>query len=384
MDCYEFEGKKLLERYGISIPRGEMASSSREAAGIFNALAVPCVVKAQVLSGKRGKAGGIRFVETEAELRDNVGELLGSDLRGEKVRYVLVEEKLDIRREFYLGVTIDLLAGAPVLMFSVEGGMDIEEIVATYPDKLVRMKAKRYSSMTEWRAMLSGSDMGLEPAVFENLLEIMGKLVTLFHEVDATTVEINPLALCGSGRLIAADAKLVIDDSALYRQNGLGLVDREFEDEDASIRRARENGLAFVPLDEDGNIGTIAGGAGLALATMDTVRHYGGKPANFLDVGGGVTEKQMTEALRIVASRKRLRGIIINVFGGINNCAVMASGIDKALEEEDVTTRIVVKMRGHSQEEGWNILERRGIPIIKYGTTEEAVKMLLSLIGGTR
>jgi len=384
MDCYEFEGKKLLERYGISIPRGKMASSSHEAADIFKALAIPCVVKAQVLSGKRGKAGGIRFAETEAELRDNVGELLGSDLHGEKVRYVLVEEKLDIRREFYLGVTIDLLAGAPVLMFSVEGGMDIEEIVATYPDKLVRMKARRYSSMTELRAMLSGSDMGLEPAVFESLLEIMGKLVTLFHEVDATTVEINPLALCGSGRLIAADAKLVIDDSALYRQNGLGLVDREFEDEEASIRRARENGLAFVPLDEDGNIGTIAGGAGLALATMDTVRHYGGKPANFLDVGGGVTEKQMTEALRIVASRKRLRGIIINVFGGINNCAVMASGIDKALEEEDVTARIVVKMRGHSQEEGWNILERRGIPIIKYGTTEEAIKMLLSLIGGTR
>jgi succinyl-CoA synthetase beta subunit len=384
MDCYEFEGKKLLERCGIPIPRGEMASSDGEAAGIFKALAMPCVVKAQVLSGKRGKAGGIRFAETEAELGDNVGELLGSVLRGEKVRHVLVEEKLDIRREFYLGATIDPLAGEPVLMFSGEGGMDIEELVATHPDKLVRMKAGRCPSMAEWKAALSRPEMGLEPAVMESLLQIMGKLVALFYEADATTVEINPLALCGSGRLIAADAKIVIDDSALYRQKGLGLVDREFDDEDASVRRAREHGLAFVPLDEDGDIGTIAGGAGLALATMDTVRHYGGKPANFLDVGGGVTERQMTEALRIVASRKGLRGIIINVFGGINNCAVMASGIDKVLEEEEITPRIVVKMRGHSQEEGWGILKRRKIPVIKYGTTEEAVKLLLSLIGGTR
>ncbi len=382
MDCFEYEGKSIFMRYGIPIPQGRITDQQKGAVDIFNELGKPCVLKAQVLSGKRGKAGGIKIAETREEVEEAFDMISGMEIGEEKVRRILVEEKLDIKEEFYLGMTIDPFLKAPLLMFSLEGGMDIEELAEKHPEKLVKIKVNPNASTVDYSEILAKIGLENKDKMKDQLLRMMDQLVTLFHETDATTAEINPLVLTGQGELIAADSKLVIDDSAMFRQKDLNLEDRRDEDQDEGEKRAEALGLAFVPLDETGDIGTIAGGAGLALATMDAVRYYGGKPANFLDVGGGVTEEQMREAVRIVAAKKGLKAMIINVFGGINNCETMAKGIDQALDEVDKSMILVVKMRGHSQEEGWSILEKRGIPIVKHGTTEEAVKMLLSRIRG--
>ena len=380
MDCYEFEGKRLFEKYGIPVPFGEVARARESALRIFRSINGPSAVKAQVLSGKRGKAGGILFAGTERDLCICAGSLLLKKINEEEVRYLLIEEKLDIQSEFYLGITIDPFLKKPVVLFSEAGGMDIESIVEMDPAKLFRTRAFR--GMTKSECYGSLPSLGtLDLVTLEKLAEMIERLARLFFEIDATTAEINPLVLCRDGRFVAADSKVVIDDSALFRQGDLGLMERADDSLDEQTRLAKEYGLAFVPLDEEGDIGTIAGGAGLALATMDTVRHYGGRPANFLDVGGGVTEEQMEMAVRIVLSKKGLRGVIINVFGGINNCEVMASGIKKGLLGMEIP-RIVVKMRGHSQEEGWEIMESQGIPVVKLGTTEDAVRSLLSLIRG--
>ncbi|MDI9392245.1 MAG: acetate--CoA ligase family protein [Synergistota bacterium] len=382
MDCYEFEGKRIFLKYGIPIPFGEVASDRDSALEVFRSIRSPSVVKVQVLSGKRGKAGGILFAETEQELSSHVESLLSGEINEEKVRSLLIEERLDIASEFYLGITIDPLLKQPVILFSESGGMDIEEIVKMDPASLLKERAHEGMSKTDCIDLLF-ADEDLDPVKRGAIAEIFERLIKLFFEIDATTVEINPLVLCKNGRFVAADSKLVIDDSALFRQEKLGLVERPDESLDEQARLAKQYRLAFVALDEEGDIGTIAGGAGLALATMDTVRNYGGKPANFLDVGGGVSQEQMEMAVRLVLSKKGLRGVIINVFGGINNCEVMASGIEKGLLK-GIIPRIVVKMRGHSQEEGWDILERNSIPVVKSGTTEDAVRLLLSLIRGDK
>jgi len=374
MKCYEYEGKRIFSRYNIPIPEGKVVKDEQEAISFINRINKPCVVKAQVLSGKRGKAGGIKFAEDSMEIKEKMRDLKGMKIYGETVENILIEEKLSIKNEFYLGITIDPLKMAPMLIFSTEGGMDIEEIAEKYPEKIIKYELNSNMKYYDFYNMLMNSDF--DNTFLVQIVKIMNNLTDLFYNVDATTVEINPLIINEEGRLIAADSKLVIDDSALFRQKNLNL---EIKSEGSSplVKRAEKANLSYVPLDDFGYIGSIAGGAGLAMATMDTIRYCGGKPANFLDIGGGASEEKMSEAVKIVASKAGVKGIIINVFGGINNCEFMARGIERAVKEDKIKVNIVVKMRGHFQEIGWKVLEDINIPIVKYGTTEEAVRMLL-------
>ncbi len=379
MKCYEYEGKKIFQDFQITIPVGVVANTLAEAIEFFHAQQAPIAIKAQVLSGKRGKAGGIKFADNLTDLKKNFTKIKEMDIYGEKVHTILLEKKLQIAKEFYLGITIDPGVKAPVLIFSPEGGMDIEEIAQQYPDKILKSKLSETSDQSTYQELLA--PFALDAELVKKLAEMMDKLARLFYAVDATTAEINPLVVDEQDEIIAADSKLVIDDSAYFRQKELGLAVKE-EDDNPLTLRAKAAGLAYVALDDDGYIGSIAGGAGLALATMDTIRFCGGKPANFLDIGGGVTEEKMTNAVKIVAARSNVRGIIVNVFGGINNCEIMARGIQRAITEDGLEAQIVVKMRGHSQEEGWALLESLNIPVIKFGTTEDAVNALLTNLQG--
>jgi len=381
MKCYEYEGKRIFEKYNIPIQKGTLAENIEEALSFFQEIKKPCVLKAQVLSGKRGKAGGVKFAENETELKEKFAAIKGMDIYGEKVERLLILEKIDIQQEFYLGITIDPVKMAPVMIFSPAGGIDIEEVAQKYPEKIYKFELAENLQLYHFYDMLA--ELNLENALMSQLTKIMGKLTKLCFQTDATTVEINPLVITDSNTLIAADSKLVIDDSALFRQKHLRL-EKKIEDPNPLVQRAEQAGLSYVPLDKSGDIGSIAGGAGLAMSTMDTIRYYGGKPANFLDIGGGASEEKMAEAIKIIASQLGVKGLVINVFGGINNCEFMAKGIRKAINEDNIKIKMVVKMRGHFQEIGWNILEEMQIPVIKYGTTEEAVKLLLDILGGSK
>jgi succinyl-CoA synthetase beta subunit len=377
MNCFEYEGKSIFNECGIPVPRGKNIKECNDAGNVLNEMGLPLVIKAQVLSGKRGKAGGIKVVSSKTDFDREFSRISSMSIYGEPVKSILVEEALDIKKEMYLGVTLDPATKSAVLLFSPEGGMDIEEISRLYPEKLLKHRVDR--EMELFRFLELFSPFSMDNSVLIQTGKISAKLVNLFFEIDATTIEINPLVIQDNGKLIAADSKIVIDDNALFRQDRFE-IQEEKEETDHLVMRAKRSDLAFVPLNEDGIIGSIAGGAGLGMATVDAIRLYNASPANFLDVGGGVSEEKMCEAVKIVTSISSVRGFLINVFGGINNCEVMANGIARALKEQPTNKKIVVKMRGHSQEEGWAILKTLSIPVVKYGTTEEAVCKLLTLI----
>ncbi len=375
MKCFEYEGKKTFKKFGIPVPQSKLVDNQEEAVDYFNDLKKSCVIKAQVLSGKRGKAGGIQFADNISELKSNFNKVKNMKIYGENVSSVLLEEKISIENEFYMGITIDPVEKAPVLIFSLEGGMNIEDIAEKYPEKIIKTVIDENMHLYNYCDILSS--LNLSNKLIMNISKIADKLVSLFFSVDATTVEINPLVVTDKKDVLAADSKLVIDDSALFRQKDLDLKVKDVLKSDLE-KQAEKYKLNYVLLDKSGNIGSIAGGAGLAMATMDTIRYCGGKPANFLDIGGGVSENNMAEALNIVASQKNVEGILVNVFGGINNCEYMAKGIKRAIKEYQIKQKIVVKMRGHFQEEGWKILSDLNIPTVKYDTTKKAVKVLLN------
>lgn len=379
MKLYEFEGKALFARWGILTPLGRVVATPEDAAVAAEELGGPTVVKAQVLTGGRGKAGGVRLAADPAEAREAAAAILAMAIRGEPVRRVLVEQQLAVAREFYAGITVDRAAGQAVLMFSTQGGMDIEAVAAEQPGAIATLYLDGVAPVRRYRILETVKRAGLSGREVTAVTDVILKLVRLFFALDCTTAEINPLVVTAEGQVVAADAKLVLDDEALFRHRDLELGPRE-EHQTELERAAREARLAYVPLGE-GNIGIIAGGAGLAMATMDMVAAHGGRPANFLDTGGGVSAEQMAEALRIVTAESRVEGVLINVFGGINNCAIMAEGIARFLREAERRVPIVVKMRGHNQEEGWATLAEWDVPVIKFGTTEEAVQLLLERMG---
>jgi len=380
VNLYEFEGKRLFREFGIPVPEGRVIKTPEEAEQETARQGQPVVLKIQILSGKRGKAGGVQFAQTPEEAREVASQLLGRVFGGEKVHSLLVEEKLSIAQEFYAGLTIDPREGKVVLLVSGAGGMDVEEMAGTGRSDWARLLLDGISPLRRYQLYALLKKIGVKGQVLPKMADILLHLKELFFAVDATTVEVNPLVLTTTGQILAADAKIVLDDAAAFRR-GRYNPDR-VEDLPPLEKEARQARLSYVPLGTGGNIGIIAGGAGLGLATMDMVAAHGGKPRNFLDTGGGVTEEQMATALRIVAKTPGVEGILINVFGGINNCAVMARGITRVIREDGLSLPLVVKMRGHSQEEGWKLLEEYQIPTIKYGTTEEAVEELLRIMDG--
>ena len=347
-----------------------------EAGVIADRIGFPVVLKSQILGGGRGKAGGIFFAETQDEVADAAGKLFGMTIAGEAVQKILIEEKISIATEFYMGVTLDLQAGLPVLIISDRGGVDIESVAAEAPRALHRMHLDPANAFRLYRALDLISKTGLDGKVLTVVSGVLLKLVESYFRYEALTAEINPLIIASDGRVLAADSKFEIDDAALFRQPEVKAFVREQAASDPLEAEAIEAGVSYVRM-AGGSIGLISGGAGLGMASMDMIKNHGGEPANFLDLSGNATPERTAAALKVVLKTPGVEGVLLNVFGGINNCEQMAEGIAQVVDELKPAQAIAVKMRGHSQDEGWEILERRKIPVVKYGTTEEAVVMLL-------
>jgi succinyl-CoA synthetase beta subunit len=376
MRLLEHEGRDIFARYGIKVAPGAVARSVDEALNAADTLGYPVVIKAQVLTGGRGKAGGVKVANDNAEVKAMASKILGLVINGETTESLLICAKTQIDQELYAGVTFDPENGLPVVIFSVCGGMDIEDVAKRSPQQVCRMHLVPTQPVRGYKIVDFLRRSGLRTDLLPKVAEILEKLIATFEGSDATTAEINPLAVTPDGEILALDAKVVIDDSALPRQK----LTPRLEGASPLEARARKVGLNYVQL--DGNIAVVGSGAGLAMATMDLVSFFKAKPACFVDTGGGISAEKMAEAVRIALATPGVQGLLINAFGGINNCEWMARGISRVIDEDQPKVKIVVKMRGHSQDEGWKMLEDRNIPIIKFGTTEEAVEQIVRLVGG--
>lgn len=373
MDYLEIEGKAQLERFGIPINESILLKEEEVPDGI----SFPCVLKGQILSGKRGKAGAVRVVKSREELLEVKKIIEGITINGRVMEGVIACNFLPIAEEYYLGMTLDVKNRAMMMLFTPFGGMDIEELAASAPEKLMRFDCTAgFDTDAFCRA---AAVFELPKARMDQVVDIAGKLCRACFELDATTIEINPLAVLKDDTLLAIDAKLVIDDNSLYRQGDYVILPRTAQEKSAQESEAEAHDLTYIELDAKGDIGTMAGGAGIGMATMDTIRHYGGRVNNFLDLGGGVTAEKTYQAMRILLQNECTDYILVNVFGGINNCADMAEGIARAYTELGSRKPVVVKSRGFNQEQGWEIYENLGFAQTKYGTTDEAVQTLLKV-----
>ncbi|MBN2568679.1 MAG: acetate--CoA ligase family protein [Deltaproteobacteria bacterium] len=375
MKLYEFEGKSLFRAMGIPTPEGRVATKVSEACAAAEEMGFPLVIKSQVLRGGRGKSGGIKFAETMTELERHVEELLSAGFSGESVKQILIEEKLAIAREFYMGITLDPRESLPLLIVSSEGGVDIEKVSKEMPERLAKEYLDPLKAYYLYHMIDIIKKTGISDGSVLSLAKVLFNLVHCYFACHAITTEINPLVLDKSGRVIAADSKVEIDDAGLSRVKQMDSIKREDATLDPLEWEARKSGVSYVSMG-GGDIGLIAGGAGLGMASMDMIAAHGRKPANFLDLGGDATEEKTAAALSIVLKTPGVKGVLMNLFGGINNCEKMAKGIVRVVDEEKPNQVIVVKMRGHSQDEGWALLEDRDIPIVKFGTTGEAVILL--------
>lgn len=375
MDYLEIEGKEQLKRFGIPVNDYVLLEGNK----VPEKVVYPCVLKGQILSGKRGKAGAVRVVKSADELKAVKKIIEGITINGKVMQGVIACDMLPIAEEYYLGMTLDVKNCARVMLFTTSGGMDIEELAVKYPEKLLRFDCTEGFDVEEFRK---------EAAVFElseerlnQVTDIADKLCDACFELDATTIEINPLAVLQDGKVMAIDSKLVIDDNSLYRQGDYTILPRAGKERSPQEEAAAEHDLTYIELDPEGDIGTMAGGAGIGMATMDTVHYYGGRVNNFLDLGGGVTAEKTYQAMRILLQNDETNAILINVFGGINNCADMAEGISRAYTDLGISKPVTVKSRGFNQEQGWETYEKLGFSQTKYGTTDEAAQKLLKLKG---
>lgn len=356
MRLQEYQGKELFRRVGIPVADGKVALSAPEAEQIAHELGGPVVVKAQVLVGGRGKAGGIKLARTPQEARAHAEAILSMTIKGERVRKVLVTKAVAIEREFYLSITIDRAAKKPIVIFSAEGGMEIEELAKTYPEKIIKFHIDPLIGLQSYQVRTALYQAGIAPSLMRSLSEILFKLYQAFVQYHAQLVEINPLALA-DGKLIAVDSKFIIDDDDIPAELA-GWEEEELAGSPEE-RAAKQAGLQYVKL--DGTIGIIGNGAGLVMATLDVVALKGGRPANFLDIGGGASAEMMKKALQIVLSDPNVRGLFINIFGGITRCDEVARGLVAAQQELGIRVPMVVRLTGTNEAEGRKILEAQGI-----------------------
>ncbi|HEX6122451.1 MAG TPA: ADP-forming succinate--CoA ligase subunit beta [Ktedonobacterales bacterium] len=358
MKIHEYQAKDILRRYGIPISPGKVASTPEEAERIAREFGVPVVVKAQVYVGGRGKAGGVKFGETPAQAREVAGQILGMDIKGLTVEKVLVGPKVDIKEEYYVGVVLDRASQAPVVMVSAAGGVDIEEVAETAPEKIVKRAVDVRWGLPAFQARDLLAQAGMPSVVIAKGGAILAALMRAFMESDATLAEINPLALTGDGQVIAADAKILLDDNALPRQKEYAGWS-EPEEANPLEFAAKQEGLTYVKL--DGDVGIIGNGAGLVMTTLDMVARAGGKPANFLDIGGGAKAETMKKALLFVARDPQVKGILVNIFGGITRGEEVAKGIILAQAELPAGMPIVARLSGTGEEEGRALLADAGL-----------------------
>lgn len=357
MNLHEYQAKEFLRQHGVPVPPGEVATSPDEAARIASRLGGPVVVKAQVLTGGRGKAGGVKLAATPADAGVAADQILGMNIRGHLVRRVLVAQAAEIAQEVYLGAIVDRSTRSVVFMASSEGGVEIEEVARTAPGKILRQSIDPYLGFADFQGRELGFALGLAASQVRAFSQIAKAIYQTLAQYDATLLEINPLAVTPAGDLLALDAKMVIDDNALYRHPELEAL-RDVEAEDPIERRAREEGITYVTL--DGDIGCVVNGAGLAMATMDVIKLYGGEPANFLDIGGGARAERVTTALELILSDPKVKAVLFNIFGGITRCDEVARGILAALDSLGERARrvpIVIRLAGVNEEEGKQILQ---------------------------
>ncbi len=358
MDLYEFQGKELFRRYGIPVSEGRVVASPADARAAAEELGGPVVVKAQVLTGGRGKAGGIKLASTPEEAEAQAGEILGMDIRGHTVRKVLVERASDIEREYYLSVTFDRSAKKPLFMFTTQGGVDIEEVAASSPEALVRLHVDPLEGCHPWHARRLVYGAGIEdPSEQKQIAAIVAKLYDAFIGCEAVLCEVNPLIVTPDGEVRALDAKFSVDENALFRHPDIAEL-RDVDAADPLEALAREKGVTYVRL--DGEVGVLGNGAGLTMATVDVVTFVGGRPADFCDLGGGGDAEGVVDALEVILGDPQVRSIYFNIFGGITRCDEVARGILQALERMGIEHPIVVRLDGTNAEEGRRLLQEAG------------------------
>ncbi|MCU0589542.1 MAG: ADP-forming succinate--CoA ligase subunit beta [Syntrophobacteraceae bacterium] len=366
MKIHEYQAKELFRTFGIPVPRGGAALSPSEGRSVAEGLAtLPVVVKAQIHAGGRGKGGGVKLAhsldEAEALARDMLGMTLVTHQTGPQGRVVkklLVEEGLDIAKELYLGIVPDRATASLVIMASEAGGMDIEEVAARTPEKIIKQRIKPMDGLQPFNGRALAYELSLEPEVLKQFMALVGKLCDLFIRCDCSLLEINPLVITGDRKLIALDAKINFDDNALFRHKDL-LEYRDLEEEDPLEVEASQYNLNYIKL--DGNIGNMVNGAGLAMATMDIIKLAGAEPANFLDVGGGASAEMVENGFRIILSDPNVKGVLINIFGGILRCDILAQGVVEAARKVGIQVPVVIRMEGTNVEEGRRILAESGL-----------------------
>ncbi|MBM7705392.1 ADP-forming succinate--CoA ligase subunit beta [Chryseomicrobium aureum] len=386
MNIHEYQGKQLLRQYGVAVPNGIVAFSPEEAVKAAKELgAAVTVVKAQIHAGGRGKAGGVKIAKNLDEVREYAKELIGKVLvthqtgpEGKEVKRIYIEEGSDIQKEYYIGLVLDRATSRVTLMGSEEGGMDIEEVAANTPERLFYEEIDPVVGLTGFQARRMAFNMNIPAKLVNKAVKFMLGLYKVYVEKDAAIVEINPLVVTGDDQVIALDAKFNFDANALYRHPEI-MEMRDYDEEDAKEIEASKYDLSYISL--DGNIGCMVNGAGLAMATMDTISYYGGSPANFLDVGGGATAEKVTEAFKIILSDKNVKGIFVNIFGGIMKCDVIAEGVIIAAKEVGLQVPLVVRLEGTNVDLGKKMLNESGLNIIAADSMADGAQKIVKLVG---
>ncbi|WP_411346094.1 ADP-forming succinate--CoA ligase subunit beta [Paenibacillus sp. WLX1005] len=385
MNIHEYQGKQVLKQYGVAVPEGKVAFTVEEAVEAAQSLGSPVsVVKAQIHAGGRGKAGGVKVAKSVDEVREYAQELLGKVLvthqtgpEGKEIKRLLIEEGCDIQKEYYIGVVIDRATGRVVIMASEEGGTEIEEVAEKTPEKIFREVVDPAIGLQPFQARKLAYAINIPTKLVNKAAQFMVSLYTAFVDKDCSIAEINPLVVTGDGQVLALDAKLNFDSNALYRHPEI-LELRDLAEENEKEIEASKFDLSYIAL--DGNIGCMVNGAGLAMATMDIIKYYGGEPANFLDVGGGATTEKVTEAFKIILSDENVKGIFINIFGGIMRCDVIANGVVEAAKQVGLDRPLVVRLEGTNVEIGKKILAESGLNIVAADSMADGAQKIVALV----
>ncbi len=385
MNIHEYQGKEILRKYGVAVPNGKVAFTVEEAVDAAKELGTEVsVVKAQIHAGGRGKAGGVKVAKNIDEVRTYADEILGKTLvthqtgpEGKEVKRLLIEEGCDIRKEYYIGLVLDRATSRVTMMASEEGGTEIEEVAAETPEKIFKEEIDPVTGLMPYQARRLAFNINIPEEYLSKAVKFMLGLYKVFIEKDCSIAEINPLVTTGDGEVLALDAKLNFDDNALFRQKDI-VEYRDLEEEDEKEIEASKYDLSYIAL--DGNIGCMVNGAGLAMATMDIIKHYNGDPANFLDVGGGATAEKVTEAFKIILSDKNVKGIFVNIFGGIMKCDVIAEGVVQATKEVGLKIPLVVRLEGTNVDAGKKILAESGLNITPAESMADGAEKIVSLV----
>lgn len=384
MNIHEYQAKAVLAQFGVQVPEGKVAFSVEEAVAVAKELGGKAVVKAQIHAGGRGKAGGVKLAKSLEEVEQNARELLGKTLvthqtgpEGKVVKRLLIEQLTDIKKEYYIGLVLDRAQGRVVLMASAEGGVEIEEVAAEHPEKIFREVIDPATGLLPFQARNLAFKLELPKEAVNKAVKFMLGLYQAYVEKDCSIAEINPLVLTGDNQVLALDAKLNFDDNALYRHADIVAL-RDEDEEDPKEIEASKYDLSYIAL--DGNIGCMVNGAGLAMASMDTIKYYGGEPANFLDVGGGANEEKVTAAFKIILSDENVKGILVNIFGGIMKCDVIANGVVGAARQIGLDKPLVVRLEGTNVQQGKEILNQSGLNIVAADSLADAAQKIVGLV----